>query len=78
MAALRLGHRTSVDFDFFSDGSLNREVLNDSFSFIKHSTLLQDQKERLSLLVPYGDTEHVKVSFFWRDRFWSYRATGSY
>ena len=25
--ALRLGHRTSVDFDFFSDGSLNREVL---------------------------------------------------
>lgn len=62
--ALRLGHRRSVDFDFFSHSPLNREVLRDSFSFIERSTLLQDQQDSLTLLVPYKNTEHVKVSFF--------------
>ena len=32
--ALRLGHRVSVAFDFFTDRSLNRETLSTTFPFI--------------------------------------------
>lgn len=64
--ALRLGHRTSVDFDFFADAPLNHEVLRRHFSFFKQATVLQDERNALSILVPCGDAEHshVKVSFF--------------
>lgn len=64
--ALRLGHRASVDFDFFSDKPLDRAALQDAFSFLAQSTVLQDERNALSVLVPYGDAvhTHVKVSFF--------------
>jgi hypothetical protein len=64
--ALRLGHRASVDFDFFSEKPLDRDAIQAAFSFMVRSTVLQDERNTLSILVPYGDSEHthVKVSFF--------------
>lgn len=64
--ALRLGHRDSVDFDFFSGEPLDKELIKDSFPFIEISTTLQDSQNTWVVLVPYGDSEkdYVKVSFF--------------
>lgn len=64
--ALRLGHRASVDFDFFSENPLDRQAIHSIFPFMAQSTVLQDERNSLSILVPYGDTvhTHVKVSFF--------------
>ncbi len=64
--ALRLGHRTSVDFDFFSEKPLAHKAIHAAFKFTAHSKVLQDERNTLSILVPYGDSEHthVKVSFF--------------
>ena len=64
--ALRLGHRPSVDFDFFSENPLDREAIKAAFPFVERSTSLQDEKNTWSLSVPCGDAErhHVKVSFF--------------
>lgn len=60
---LRIGHRKSVDFDFFSERKLDRETIQNSFSFVSRSTVLQDSADTLSLLVG-DDDEAVKVSFF--------------
>lgn len=64
--ALRLGHRDSVDFDFFSEKPLDREAIKAAFPFVAQSTTLQDRDNTWVLLVPYGNSEreHVKVSFF--------------
>ncbi len=64
--ALRLGHRVSVDFDFFSDQPLDRDALKAAFPFLAQATVLQDQPNTFTVSVPYGDAEHehVKVSFF--------------
>lgn len=64
--ALRLGHRASVDFDFFSEEPLDREAIQTGFQFMGEASVLQEQRNTLSVLVPYGDQEHshVKVSFF--------------
>jgi len=64
--ALRLGHRTSVDFDFFTDRSLDRKAMKAAFPFLAGATVLQEQPEAITVLVPGSDTpnEYVKVSFF--------------
>lgn len=64
--ALRLGHRDSVDFDFFSDKPLDRKAIKAAFPFVAQSTTLQDQDNTWVVLVPCGDSEgeYVKVSFF--------------
>ena len=64
--ALRLGHRASVDFDFFTDQPLNRTALSASFPFLHRATLLQDTPDSLTALVPPSTPEdqHVKISFF--------------
>lgn len=64
--ALRLGHRQSVDFDFFSAQPLDRSALHEVFPFLARSLVLQEQTNTLGVLVPYGDDdrEHVKLSFF--------------
>ncbi len=69
--ALRLGHRSSVDFDFFSEKPLDRGAIAAAFSFIAQSTTIQDRGNTWTVIVPYGDTEnkHVKVSFFGEIRF---------
>src|SRR5579859_1013774 len=61
--ALRLGHRESVDFDFFTDKQLSQEQLRRSYSFLNSSTTIQSEPDTLSVLVPVrGET--VKLSFF--------------
>ncbi|MBI2605478.1 MAG: nucleotidyl transferase AbiEii/AbiGii toxin family protein [Deltaproteobacteria bacterium] len=57
--ALRLGHRSSVDFDFFTDRPLNKERLKSAFPFIERSTVLQEQPNTLTVLVG-----HIKISYF--------------
>jgi len=68
---LRLGHRPSVDFDFFTDKPLERETLDEAFPFLKKSIILQQQPHTLTVLVPAHEAEslrapehNVKVSFF--------------
>lgn len=64
--ALRLGHRESVDFDFFSDKPLNKQLLQEKFDFTNNATTLQDSENTWVLLVPFDDAKNdfVKVSFF--------------
>jgi hypothetical protein len=64
--ALRLGHRSSVDFDFFTEKPLDKAVLQSAFPFLQHSTVLQDEPNAYTVLVPGGKTQdqHLKVSFF--------------
>lgn len=64
--ALRRGHRSSIDYDFFTDQPLNRNALYAAFPFLQQSTLLQDAPDALTALVPPSSTtnQHVKVSFF--------------
>ena len=58
--ALRLGHRCSIDFDFFATDPLNKEILRSNLEFLASSEVLQDEPNALSVLTP----ESVKVSFF--------------
>lgn len=64
--ALRLGHRTSVDFDFFTEHPLVRSALEQGLPFLRRSQVLQSTLDTLTTLIsldtPYG--ESVKLSFF--------------
>lgn len=57
--ALRLGHRSSVDFDFFTERALDRGALSAALPFIERSTVIQDQAEGFTILTR---DEEVKVS----------------
>ncbi|MDE0026042.1 MAG: nucleotidyl transferase AbiEii/AbiGii toxin family protein [Spirochaetaceae bacterium] len=59
--ALRLGHRSSVDFDFFSSQTLDTEALY-KIPFIADAEVLQREPTALTLSVNSRDP--VKVSFF--------------
>jgi hypothetical protein len=61
--ALRLGHRSSVDFDFFSERPLTKEDLRKVLPFTGAPgvTVLQDEPNAYVLLTA---AERVKVSFF--------------
>lgn len=58
--ALRLGHRQSVDFDFFSSRTVDRESLRTALPFLKTTTVRQDSRNTFEVATPSG----VKVSFF--------------
>lgn len=60
--ALQLGHRYSVDFDFFASRSLDLSRLEAQVPFLQGATIIQRDKNTLSALV-YRD-DPVKVSFF--------------
>jgi hypothetical protein len=68
--ALRLGHRTSVDFDFFTDRTLDRTELTYKFPFLQHSQVLQDGRDTFTALASLDEPNHspgdrsVKLSFF--------------
>ncbi|BFU91839.1 MAG: hypothetical protein NTAFB01_30260 [Nitrospira sp.] len=63
--ALRLGHRPSIDFDFFTDRTLNKGELYEAFPFLHRSTFLQETADTITALYPGSQTEpHVKLSFF--------------
>jgi hypothetical protein len=57
--ALRLGHRTSLDFDFFRAEALNKDQIRDRFAFISSAKIVQDALNTLVL-----STGQAKVSFF--------------
>lgn len=61
--ALRLGHRVSVDFDFFSHVALDKPGLYRLLPWLGQGDILQDQGHTLTLSVPVGG-DHVKLSFF--------------
>ena len=60
--ALRLGHRSSVDFDFFTGTDLDVDLLFTELSFLQRSEILQQEQNTLTVSV-HGDSP-VKVSFF--------------
>ncbi|HMG86612.1 MAG TPA: nucleotidyl transferase AbiEii/AbiGii toxin family protein [Terracidiphilus sp.] len=64
--ALRLGHRTSVDFDFFCDAPLDRGVLFATLPLLGAARVLQDRPDTLTFLVSPngGSSDTVKISFF--------------
>lgn len=61
--ALHLGHRESLDFDFFQSEPLDKNDVRASFGFVKEAPILQDKPDTLVVLakMPSGT---VKVSFF--------------
>jgi hypothetical protein len=60
--ALHLGHRNSVDFDFFARNPLNLSQLEGEIPFLAGAKIIQREKNTLSAIVERGDP--VKVSFF--------------
>jgi hypothetical protein len=61
--ALHLGHRESLDFDFFRSEPLDKDRIRTAFGFISGAAILQDAPDTLVVLaeMPSGP---VKVSFF--------------
>jgi Nucleotidyl transferase AbiEii toxin, Type IV TA system len=64
--AIQLGHRISVDFDFFSPAPLNKTQIFQAAPFFRNATVIQDEVNSLTLLVAEPDTKNstVKISFF--------------
>jgi hypothetical protein len=60
--ALHLGHRHSVDFDFFGNRSLDLSALEAGISFLRGARIVQREKNTLSAVVERGG--RVSVSFF--------------
>lgn len=61
--ALHLGHRQSVDFDFFSSDALDRAGLRRACSLLVGAKTLQDEPDTLTVVVESGG-DPVKLSFF--------------
>jgi hypothetical protein len=68
--ALRLGHRTSVDFDFFTERTLDRAELADKLPFLRKAQVLQEGPDTLTVLASLAGPDDgpgdrpVKLSFF--------------
>jgi Nucleotidyl transferase AbiEii toxin, Type IV TA system len=60
--ALHLGHRDSVDFDFFGRVALNVPLLENNVPFMSGARVFQRDKNTLSAIVDRGGP--VQVSFF--------------
>lgn len=61
--ALHLGHRVSLDFDFFRTEPLDKEQLQSAFAFLRDARTLQEDSNTLVMVaeMPSGP---VKVSYF--------------
>jgi hypothetical protein len=61
--ALHLGHRQSIDFDFFRSAPLDKNQISAEFAFVKGAAPLQDTPDTQVVLaeMPAG---LVKISFF--------------
>jgi len=63
--AIRLGHRTSVDFDFFSSRPVDPDALLTSIPFLRGGTVAQRSENALTVWVnSVPDEAAVKISFF--------------
>jgi hypothetical protein len=61
--ALHLGHRQSVDFDFFSSDELDRVALRRACPLLVGAKTLQDEPDALTVVVESAG-DPVKLSFF--------------
>jgi nucleotidyltransferase AbiEii toxin of type IV toxin-antitoxin system len=61
--ALHLGHRSSVDFDFFRTEPLDKNDIEASFTFMCGAQTIQEDKNTLVVIAPM-QSGPVKVSFF--------------
>jgi hypothetical protein len=61
--ALRLGHRTSVDFDFFAHDPLDHHALERELPWLREGDSLQEEANARTVLVRAGGGT-VKVSLF--------------
>jgi hypothetical protein len=61
--ALHLGHRQSIDFDFFRSAPLDKKELQASFAFTRDARTIQEDENTLVVDVPMP-AGPVKVSFF--------------
>ncbi|OCK53735.1 nucleotidyl transferase AbiEii/AbiGii toxin family protein [Bradyrhizobium sp. LMTR 3] len=61
--ALHLGHRVSIDFDFFKAEPLDKARIETSFQFVRNARTIQEDKNSLVMDVPMSSGS-VKVSFF--------------
>jgi hypothetical protein len=63
--ALRLGHRQSVDFDFFTSDTFSPTDLQAAIRFLEEGTIAQGEPNALTVWVrPLPSERAVKVSFF--------------
>ncbi|MDB9526953.1 nucleotidyl transferase AbiEii/AbiGii toxin family protein [Oscillatoria sp. CS-180] len=63
--ALQLGHRKSIDFDFFSHKPFNPDNLHRTIPYLQQAEAIQREPNTLTCLVnPENTTDPVKVSFF--------------
>lgn len=63
--ALRLGHRVSVDFDFFSERQLQRAAIQNAIPFLVEATVIQDDRQTIVYRLPgLSGGNDVKISFF--------------
>lgn len=60
--ALQLGHRQSIDFDFFSAQALNKSHLLQQANFLKNAKITQPEINTLECFVPIENT-FVKFQF---------------
>jgi hypothetical protein len=61
--ALHLGHRTSVDFDFFTSAALDKKAIETSFAFMQDAQTIQEGENTFVVSAPMPSGP-VKVSFF--------------
>jgi hypothetical protein len=61
--ALHLGHRPSLDFDFFRSDPLDKKDIEASFRFMPDARVLQEDQDSL-VAVAQMSTGPVKLSFF--------------
>jgi hypothetical protein len=66
--ALQLGHRSSIDFDLFTEHPLDPVAIREAIPFLSRAIVLQEQPDKLSVQVPAEDASdrYVNVSFFGR------------
>lgn len=67
--ALYLGHRESVDFDFFTNLSFQPDDLVGSHGFLQEVEVLQSQQNTLTVITAGQEIGGVKISFFGGLRF---------
>lgn len=61
--ALQLGHRESIDFDFFSKEKFHAKDIYNSIPYLKNSSIIQETEDTLTCLVE-RDNKEIHVSFF--------------
>ena len=62
--ALYLGHRESVDFDFFTHLTFQPDELINRYLFLREAEVLQSQPNTLTVITAGRDAGGVKISFF--------------